>query len=161
MNLGTCIYVHHVSKCMSYHETIVGFKINRRTHCLYFWLHIYYAHLTFVRFEHFVWHESLLRSFSYTYIYVLYIYFILIYIYTYIYMYIYIYIYIFLHAYRYIYHFSVKKIIFARFQFFSLFFKQFCNYSTHNMSYFFIEWKVVLEILSSRFLRLLKNLNST
>ena len=50
--------------------TIGRLVITERSHCLSFWLHIYYTHLTSVRFERSVYHESLLTSFICTYIYI-------------------------------------------------------------------------------------------
>ena len=45
------MHVNHVSKCMSFHDAIGGLVITGRAHCLSFWVHIYYAHLTFLGFK--------------------------------------------------------------------------------------------------------------
>ena len=91
------VIVHYVPKCMSCHKAIV--VITGRAHCFH-GLHIYYAHLAFVRFEHFKCHGSLMTTYIYTYKYIY------IYIYIYIYkcnMYVYIYVYIYIYIYIYIY----------------------------------------------------------
>ena len=49
--------VHHVPKCMSCHKAIV--VITGWAHCFHDYIHIYYAHLAYVRFEHSVCHGSL------------------------------------------------------------------------------------------------------
>ena len=65
-----CVTVHYLPKCMSYHGVIGRLVITGRVYCLSFWLHIYiyYVHLTSVRFEHSVCHESLLTSYITIYI---------------------------------------------------------------------------------------------
>ena len=69
--LGHMITVHQMPKCMSYYGATGRLVIIGRTHCQSFWLHIYYAHLTSVGFEHSnLCQESLLTSFIYIYIYI-------------------------------------------------------------------------------------------
>ena len=71
MHLGTWYTqtVHHVSKCLSYHKAIV--VISGRAHFFQI-THIYYAHLTSVRFEHSVdrYRGSLKTIHKYIYIYI-------------------------------------------------------------------------------------------
>ena len=57
-----CETVHHVSKTMKYHQVIGGSVIIGKAQYLSFVLHIYYAHLSSVRFEHSVCHELLLTN---------------------------------------------------------------------------------------------------
>ena len=45
------VTVHHVPKCMSHCHAIGGLVITTRVHCLSFWLHMFYAHLTSAGFE--------------------------------------------------------------------------------------------------------------
>ena len=64
---------------------------DNREGTLFSWLHIYYVHLASVRFEHSVYHESLMTTHTHTdtyiyiHIYIIYIYYIYIYIYIHIY----------------------------------------------------------------------------
>ena len=48
---------HMMPKCMSCHKAIV--VITGRVHCFHDYIHIYYAHLPSVRFEHSVCRGSL------------------------------------------------------------------------------------------------------
>ena len=59
---------HHVPKCMSCHKAIV--VITGRAHCFHDYIHIYYAHLASVRFEHSVCRGSLMTTNIYIYIYI-------------------------------------------------------------------------------------------
>ena len=84
------------NSCTSAHDV--------RLHIYMFsWLHVYYAHLAFVRFEHSVCCGSLMTTYIYIYIYIyilIHIYLLYIYIYILIHIYLlYIYIYIYIYIY--------------------------------------------------------------
>ena len=67
-----CVTEHHVPKCMTCHQILCR---DNREGTLSSWLHIYYPHLAYVRFEHSVCRRLLMTIYIciYIYIYIIYI----------------------------------------------------------------------------------------
>ena len=107
-------YMMNRTSCAQVHELPQSHCGDNQEGTLFSWLHVYYAHLASVRFEHFVCRGSLMTIYTYfthniyVYIFILYIFkYIIYYIYyTYkIYTYIYIYTFIYIHICTYIQHY--------------------------------------------------------
>ena len=77
------------TSCAQVHELRQSHCGDDRKSSLFSWLHIYYAHLASVRFEHSVCRGSLMTTCVYVYMYCIYYIYIIYMIYIYIYMHIY------------------------------------------------------------------------